>query len=68
MPEPNFSPDCRGAFVRYIKKQEQFSEQWAKSSLRAHWAGPQDGFHDMRVQEAYKNFAAGWAARSQAEK
>lgn len=53
---------CRAAFVGFVKKDEEHTDQHCKTSLRAHWAGPENGFASDGVNSRFKDFRAGWQA------
>lgn len=54
--------EARAAFVTFIKDENADREPFARDSLRQHWAGALNGFHDHQVQTRWKDFLAGWLA------
>lgn len=57
---------ARAAFVKKIKKDEEFDDAWQKSSLKQHWTGPLRGFASDGINRRWEDFLAGWKA-AQAE-
>ena len=53
---------ARAAFVAKVKKDEEHKDMWAKTSLRAHYAGALRGFASDGVQFRWNDFLAGWEA------
>lgn len=53
---------ARAAFVKKIKKDEEFSEAWSRTSLKQHWSGALRGFADERLQRRWEDYLAGWKA------
>jgi len=52
----------RAAFVKCIKEEDADREPWARYSLRQHWSGAAEGFHDHQLQQRWRDFAKGWDA------
>jgi len=54
--------EARAAFVKKIKKDEEFSDAWQKTSLKQHWTGALRGFASDGLQRRWEDFLAGWKA------
>ena len=54
--------EAREAFVAFIKDEDSDREPWARYSLRQHWSGADEGFHDHQLQRRWKDFKAGFEA------
>jgi hypothetical protein len=61
MSEKDFK-EKRAAFVKAIKEEDFYREPWARYSLKQHWNGAKDGFHDHQLQRRWHDFALGWDA------
>ncbi len=54
--------EARKLYVAFVKEEERDSEPWARSSLKAHWAGAKSGFSNHRIQREWEVFLAGYKA------
>jgi hypothetical protein len=54
--------EARAKFVEMIKDENFYHERYSRSSLRQHWSGAEEGFHDEELQRRWKGFLAGWQA------
>ena len=54
--------EARAAFIKKVKKDEEFTEAWCKTSFKQHWTGALGGFARDGVQRRWSDFLAGWQA------
>ena len=52
---------CREAFVKMIKKEENFFDP-CRQSLKQHWSGKNGGFANNMTQQRWRDFEKGWDA------
>lgn len=57
-------PECRQAFVAMIRDENFYMEPYSRQSLKQHWSGAPGGFADKQLQRRWRDFEAGWKART----